>query len=354
MHDGFSTSACAAAAACAAIQTISSKTRAASVSIRLLQKGPFSFPVCSVEQSGNVCRCGVIKDSGDDPDVTNGLEIQVSAEANPGGGIRIFGGEGVGVVSEPGLQVPVGEPAINPGSRRLIHRTVSEFCEAQHLPGDWDLTISVPKGVETALQTMNPQLGILGGISILGTDGIVHPYSISAWRASIGISLHYARENEYQTIAIVTGKRTEEAVRRDFPRAFVLNVGDDLEFPLSRLNSYPFDTIILGGMIEKLAKTAQGRFHTHVDYGGVDFDFLAGLASSAGASPSTVARLRSAVTAHQVQNLLAEEGLRIEQEICNLTAVQLAARLGGKVNVQVILNALDGRQLGNTRIEAEA
>ena len=354
MRDGFSTSACAAAAACAAIHGLNRGVAPAEVAIRLPKKDNVCFVVSFMERSEGAYTCGVIKDSGDDPDVTNGIEIRVSATRGLSMETRIFGGEGVGVVTLPGLPVEVSEPAINPGSRKLISEAVAAYCALHELPGTYDLTITVPEGEAIARETMNPKLGIEGGISILGTDGIVHAYSIPAYRASIAVSLKFALENGFSSVALVTGKRSEDYIVRDFPTTYAINVGDELAFPLAQLHRYPFTEVILGGMIGKMAKVAQGRFSTHVDQGGVDFGLLAEIASAKGASSAALQAIHFAVTGHQVQKLLAPEQIFIEPEIAFRAATQVSGSLNGLKTVEVRIYSLAGELLGNARLEKEA
>ncbi len=351
MRSGFSTSACAAAAACAAIRGLTSGTEVESVEINLPLRGRFRFDISFFEKKPDQCTCGVIKDAGDDPDVTHGIEIRVTAVWNQVMENRLFGGTGVGIVTLPGLPVEVGQPAINPGPRRLIHQVLADYFKANKISGTFDLTISVPDGERIAQETMNPQLGILHGISILGTDGIVHPYSIPAYRASIGINLNFAIENGYHEVGLVTGTRSEAYLKRDFPNCFVINVGDNIEFPLSRVSRTPLKKVIIGGMIGKMAKLAQGRFNTHVDQGRIDFEFLASLAADQGASPAAVERIRTAVTAHQVQKILLPEGVAIETILAQHAAHQTSIRLKGSKTVQICIYTLDGKLLGSALSE---
>lgn len=346
LRKGFSTSACAAAAACAAIHECSTGKVTDHVEIMLYSHGPFRFDCIRHEpEPGSACY-GVIKDAGDDPDVTNGLEVRVCVCQNRLGYFRIYGSSGVGIITRPGLPVPIGEPAINPGSRRLIESVLLQFCSKEGLSGGFDLTISVPEAESIAQKTMNPKLGIEGGISILGTDGFVHPYSAPAWRFSLIRSLDYAQANGWQRIGLATGKRSSLYLETICSDAFVVDTGDELAYPLEQMQRYSFKRFILGGMIGKFSKTAQGRFQTHVDQGGIDFPFLAELASEQGADKNLTEFVRNAVTAHQVQNRLAEVGIHLESELARRTAKAVFSKYN--IQMEIYIFSLKGEVLGHT------
>lgn len=351
MRSGFSTSACAAASAAAGIESLLTGRNVSAVVIDLPAKRSARFEVVRCERQDKGILCGVIKDAGDDPDVTNGLEIQALVERAPEPGLTLLGGRGVGVVTLPGLPVPVGEPAINPGPRRLIRKVIQETLRSLDLPDDMGLqvTIIVPEGECVAEQTMNPKLGIIGGISILGTDGIVRPYSASAFRASIHLEMNVAREAGYATIGLATGKRSAAYLRaalNDEHGLGVVDVGDELGYPLQQLLKFGFQQVVLGGMIGKFSKVAQGRFQTHVQEGEVNFEFLAQVAAGQGAPPELCNRILTARTAHQVQSWLTEIDIRLEPELAQRAAQKVAERTGGKVAVKVLIFSLDGELLG--------
>lgn len=356
MRNGFSTSACAAAAAAAAIERLLTGKAMSEVVIDLPAMRGVRFAVARCEQHGEGILCGVIKDAGDDPDVTNGLEIQSLVEYGAQPGLSLLGGIGVGVVTLPGLPVPVGEPAINPGPRRLIRKVVQETLK--NLDADADLglriTIIVPEGLRIAEQTMNPKLGIIGGISILGTDGLVRPYSAAAFRASIHLEMNVAHEAGYETIGLATGKRSTAyllSYLNDLHGLGVVDVGDELRYPIQQAMKFRFKQIVFGGMIGKFSKLAQGRFQTHVQEGEVNFEFLAQVADSQGAPPELCTRILTARTAHQVQGWMKEFGIPIEPELARLAAEKVNAEIKGKMAVKVIIFSLDGKILGEAARE---
>jgi cobalt-precorrin-5B (C1)-methyltransferase len=351
MRNGFSTSACAAASASAGIQTLLTGKVLDEVTIDLPAMRGAHFAIVRCERRGEGVLCGVIKDAGDDPDVTNGLEIQALVEPSPEPGLTLLGGVGVGVVTLPGLPVDVGEPAINPGSRRLIRKVVQDTLKALEAESALGLrvTVQVPDGEKIAQQTMNPKLGIVGGISILGTDGLVRPYSLPTFRTSIYYEMKVAREAGYTSIALATGKRSA-AYLRDFLRdergLGVLDVGDELGYPMKQARKFGFKKVTLGGMIGKFSKLAQGRFQTHVQEGEVNFEFLADVARSLGAPRELCERILTARTAHQIQGWLLEVGIRLETELARRTVQKAALELGDGIAAQALIFSLDGELLG--------
>lgn len=352
LKTGFSTSACAAASAVAALKVIWTNELIEEVTIDLLKKRDVTFALKTCQREDDGVLCGVIKDAGDDPDVTHGIEIQAFVRRTDHPGITILGGIGVGLVTLPGLPVEPGEHAINPGPRRLILRAFRQALEDFDPEEDYgyEITIRVPEGELVAQQTMNPKLGIVGGISILGTDGIVHPYSAAAFRASVYYELQVAKEKGLQYIGIATGKRSTEYLEKSLSHLegfYVLDVGDELGFPMDQALKNNFKGIFVGGMIGKLSKVAQGRFQTHVEQGEVDFDFLASLAAQQGAPPALCEEIRIARTARAVQNLLKPHDISLEPVLTQLGAEKIFKHCKGKLISGVFMYTLDGALLAS-------
>src|SRR5207248_7837874 len=220
LRRGWTTGACAAAAARAAFQALLTGEFPDPVAIRLPRGQTPTFPLALAETSNGRARAGIVKDAGDDPDVTHGaLVIAELAWAAPGSGIRFQAGEGVGTVTRPGLALGVGEPAINPAPRAMICDTLTELAEANGAPSpDLDVTIAIPGGDRLAEKTMNARLGIVGGLSVLGTTGIVVPYSCSSWIHAIHRGIDVARAAGFAHIAAATGTTSERAVQRLYDR----------------------------------------------------------------------------------------------------------------------------------------
>ncbi|MBV8936655.1 MAG: cobalt-precorrin-5B (C(1))-methyltransferase, partial [Alphaproteobacteria bacterium] len=216
LRRGWTTGACAAAAARAAFAAMLGGTFPDPVGIRLPRGGSASFPLAFAELIGDGARAGVIKDAGDDPDVTHGALIVVeTARAARGAGILFAAGEGVGTVTRAGLSLAVGQPAINPGPRALIRETLIDMAgEFGVAEPDLTVTIGIPGGAHLAEKTMNARLGIIGGLSILGTTGVVIPYSCSSWIHSIHRGIDVARAAGLRHIAASTGATSERTVQR--------------------------------------------------------------------------------------------------------------------------------------------
>ena len=216
LRRGWTTGACATAAAKAAWTAVLSGDFPDPVDIALPRgERPF-FALARHWRDGDSATAGIVKDAGDDPDVTHGaLVLATVRRAPPGVGVLFRAGEGVGTVTRAGLPLAVGEPAINPVPRRLIAEAIGEVAAAHGVPPDAEVTLSIPGGEELARQTWNARLGIVGGLSILGTTGIVHPYSCSAWIASIHRGIDVCLANRVAHAAACTGSTSEAGVRRD-------------------------------------------------------------------------------------------------------------------------------------------
>src|SRR5256714_3335379 len=293
LRRGWTTGACAAAASRAAFQALLTGKFPNPVAIRLPRGQAPIFPLALAEQSDGRARAGVVKDAGDDPGVTRGaLVIAELAWAVPGSGIHSRAGEGVGTVTRPGLALAVGEPAINPAPRAIIAETLTELAEANGAPSpDLEVTIAIPGGDRLAEKTMNTRLGILGGLSVLGTTGIVVPYSCSSWIHAIQRGIDVARAAGFAHIAAATGSTSERAVQRlyDLPEQALIDMGDFVGGTLKYLRRHPVPCLTLAGGFAKLAKLAAGHLDLHSSRSRVDPAGLARLLAAAGAAPDTVA-----------------------------------------------------------------
>jgi cobalt-precorrin-5B (C1)-methyltransferase len=359
--EGYTTGACAAASAAAATRALLIGQPVAEIAIDLPARANVAFSIVRCEFGPDGVTCGTIKDAGDDPDVTHGAEIQAIVTWTDEPGIHVAGGRGVGLVTLPGLVVDVGQPAINPAPRRQIEQAVmAEIAahDAQDRLKDRgvQVTISVPGGEELAAQTMNPRLGIVGGISVLGTTGIVKPYSESAYRASIYVELKVAAENDARRAILTTGRRSEEytlAHNSEWTELGCVQVGDHIGYALRQTRRLEFQEVVIAGMIGKLSKLAQGRMQTHVSEGEVDLDFLAGLVAQLGAAPDLVERTRTANTARHVQTMLRQAGIAgLEASIARLAAKNASDYVEQVFPVYVLLFDIRGELLASERIPA--
>ncbi|HIE32553.1 MAG TPA: cobalamin biosynthesis protein CbiD [Thermodesulfobacteriaceae bacterium] len=351
LRTGYTTGTCAAAAAKAATLLIMGK-EVREVEVTLPDESRHRLPIHRLEIEGDSATASVIKDAGDDPDITNRAEIVATVRILSENGNRMVlkGGPGVGVVTKPGLPVPVGEPAINPVPRKMIQQAVKEALSGK--PLSLEITISVPHGEELAKKTLNPRLGILGGISILGTTGIVKPLSSEAWLATIEASLRVARAVGLSEAVLSFGRTSEIAhmKRYGFPEEAYVLMGDFLEFTLKAAQREKFQRVHLVGQWAKLLKCALAYrnpprisetygFTTHVRHGAVRPEEALPLLLEAG-FPRELAHKQPFNTAREIFEVLLElpEKIRVSvfQQVLTLARL-FAERLAPGLTVMVYL-----------------
>jgi len=299
LRRGWTTGACATAAAKAAYAAILTGHFPDPVEITLPGGKTAAFALAEWAQSGTTATVAVVKDAGDDPDVTHGALIRVTITlAPPGTGIIFRAGPGVGTVTRPGLAIPPGEPAINPIPRQMITTAITALAAQHAAAGDVTVEISIPDGEALATRTLNGRLGIVGGLSILGTTGIVIPYSCSAWIHSIHRGIDVARAAGLTHVAGSTGNNSEQAVRalHSLPETALLEMGDFVGGMLKYLKSHPIPRVTIAGGVAKMTKLAQGRLDLHSKRGEVDFPGLASMAETAGCHPDIAAKIHRANT----------------------------------------------------------
>ncbi|CAI3953811.1 cobalt-precorrin-5B (C(1))-methyltransferase [Commensalibacter papalotli (ex Botero et al. 2024)] len=297
---GWTTGACATAAAKAAYHAIHNGFFLDCVEITLPQGKKVTFFLLKKEIiSANCAIASVIKDAGDDPDVTHGAEIIVQIKKiAKGEGIVFKAGEGVGTITKPGLPLAVGEPAINPVPRQMICNALAEITADP----DAEVTIGVTNGKEIALKTMNPRLGILGGLSILGTTGIVVPFSCAAWIASIHRGIDVARAEGIDHLIASTGNVSERAAQKlyDAPESALIEMGDFAGGVLKYIKTHPVKKLTLAGGVAKMTKLAQGHLDLHSKRSSVDLNLLVEWVVQLGADEDLVSQIRKANTTAEV------------------------------------------------------
>jgi len=280
LRTGFTTGACAAAAAKAAARCLVGGAPLAEIETTLPNRQRVTFALQRCERIGARAICSIIKDAGDDPDCTHGAELVAEVELRAEHGIEIRGGAGVATVTKPGLGLEVGGAAINPMPRKNITEMVEQELVDSAYRGAV-VTISVPGGEELAKQTTNARLGLLGGISILGTTGIVRPYSTAAFKASILQEIDVAATAGLTALVLTTGGKSEQYAKALHPalvdQAFI-QVGDFIGVGVKQCARRAITRVIVVGMIGKLSKMAAGKLQTHVAGSEVDVGFLAELA----------------------------------------------------------------------------
>lgn len=405
MRTGYTTGACAAAAAKAATLALltGEPQRAATIRLPMGRDAAFMLERCELTAadvgrnggggpvvegaiphsaagassraaaaaSARAALCSVIKDGGDDPDVTSGAEIcakvwldydgvcadgSAAADATS---VAIRGGEGVGVVTKPGTGIPVGEASITRVPRRMIAQAVLDAAESVGVKASFIVEISVPEGKEIAKRTDNPRLGIVNGISILGTTGVVQPFSTAAWRASVNVSIDVAAANRLSHMVISAGTQSEEFAKRRLvlPDMAYVNVGIFTGAALKRCAQRGIPRATLVGMIGKFSKIAMGKFVTHVAGNKVDPAFLAGLAAECGASDSVQASMRQAASGRHFQEIALEHGLQsVFDLVCARVCRQAQEYLADKADA-IVIDAVcfdfDGGVLGKATTSAE-
>jgi len=353
LREGYSTGSCAAAAAKAATAAVLSGTPQAEVTIDLPIGRRVTFAVNACEIADGVARCSVIKDAGDDPDCTHGAEIfaEVRLRAEPGVGID--GGEGVARVTKGGLGIEIGQASITRVPRRMIIESVTAALQAGGHPGGADVVILVPRGVEMAKKTLNHRLGLIGGISILGTSGIVKPYSTAAYKVSIVNSIDVAVADGLTEVVITTGGKSEEYAQRiwPLPETAFAQMGDWVGFTLAYCRKKKLAKVDIAGMIGKLSKVADGEFYTHARQSAVNLDGLAAMAESLGAAPEVVEKIRRGNTAREAQEIVLAHGVTgFFDRIAEKVSQNCRAYVEGAFAVETVLTDADGVVLGRALV----
>ncbi|HWJ75690.1 MAG TPA: cobalt-precorrin-5B (C(1))-methyltransferase [Kaistia sp.] len=347
LRRGWTTGSCAAAAAKAAYTALLTGEFPDPVEIPLPRGGRTGFTLAQTRLQAGAASAGIIKDAGDDPDVTHGALVIATIRARPAGsGLRFEAGEGVGTVTRPGLALQPGEPAINPVPRAMIAAALAEVSGA---PLDLEVEIAIPGGETLAERTLNGRLGILGGLSVLGTTGIVIPYSCSSWIHSIHRGIDVARATGLQHVAGSTGSTSEAAVRALYglPEPALLEMGDFVGGMLKYLKAHPVDRVTIAGGIGKMAKLGQGLLDLHSKRGSVDLDHLALLAAAAGGSGVLAARIRTANVAAEAFALATAEGVDLGKAIAEAALTTAAkAVAGAPIRLDVVVFDRQGRLVG--------
>ena len=333
LRRGWTTGACAAAATKAAFAALLTGKFPDPVSIQLPKGENPSFALALEGKGEGWAQAGIIKDAGDDPDVTHGCTV-IATVRMTGKGITFKAGEGVGTVTKAGLPVAVGEPAINPVPREMMRKVIEEQGGR-----DVEIEISIPGGEALAQKTWNPRLGIIGGLSILGTTGIVHPFSCAAWIASIHRGVDVARAMGLAHIAGCTGSTSEDAVRAHFglPLEAMMDMGDFAGGLLKYVREHPVARVTVGGGFGKITKLAQGAMDLHSGRSQVDFEWLAKFApenlrdelKAANTAQQVLERL-GPVLAQQVAREAKEQVLKVLRGSAIAPDVMIVDR-GGKI-----------------------
>ncbi|MCD6307118.1 MAG: cobalt-precorrin-5B (C(1))-methyltransferase [Deltaproteobacteria bacterium] len=364
LRHGFTTGSAATAAAKAALLSLlGKKVVQGKVDIPLPEEGRLTIPIDRVGMFDGYARATVIKNGGDDPDATHRARISCTVLLKPGGHgnqVLLRGGKGVGRVTKPGLPIPPGEPAINPGPRKQLQKAVQEcFLETGTAPMGLEITIEVADGEKIARKTLNSRLGIVGGISILGTRGTVIPFSHEAYEGTITLSLDVAEALGLETVALCTGGKSEkflQALFPELPEEASIQVADFFAFSLKEAAQRRFSHIIYGCFFGKLIKVAQGHEYTHAGRALIDFRLLAEWCKAAGINGQKAGAVVRANTAREVLDIISHD-TRKEDVIQTLIGKAVSngrCFIPPKVCLEVCLFGFDGTLLGRRLASGEA
>ncbi len=338
---GYTTGSCAAAASKAAAWMLLTGQKKEKIQIRTVNGVDLELDVKDVTQGKDYVSCAIEKDSGDDPDVTKGYLVYARVSYGETQGVAITGGEGVGVVTKRGLDQPVGEAAINSVPRRMIRENVEEVCAACDYTGGLSVVISVPGGEELAKKTFNPRLGIVGGISILGTTGIVEPMSEQALVETIRVELRQRRANGADYVLLTPGNYGSDFIKNN------IDIAPEKAVLTSNFIGEAFDTCkelgfrgaLIIGHIGKLVKIAGGMLNTHSKYGDCRMDIMAAHSGAAGLRPERIEEMLDCATCDDAVRILKEENLCQEalERITRRIAFILDNRVGGELETGAVM-----------------
>jgi cobalt-precorrin-5B (C1)-methyltransferase len=352
LRRGWTTGACASGAARAAFEALLTGAFPDPVPVALPKGLRPEFALAIHELEADFARAGIVKDAGDDPDVTHGALIVATVRlAPPGAGLSFKAGEGVGTVTRAGLPLPPGEPAINPAPRAMIRANLEEVAARYGARVDAIVEISVPGGETIAERTANRRLGIVGGLSILGTTGVVVPYSCSAWIHSIHRGVDVARASGCAHIGAATGDVSEAAIRALYglPDHALIDMGDFVGGLLKYLREHPVPRLTIAGGPAKMTKLAEGKLDLHSKRGAVDLEALGERVAHAGGAPSLAGTIASANSALHAFELAAAAGFDLPALIADRAWATAARVLAGQPGeLEIVVVGRDGRLLASS------
>lgn len=348
LRSGYTTGACAAAGVKASL-LYEQGEEWDTIKLRALDGTELVIPVKNIVQDDRGLTAEVVKFSGDDPDITNGVSVFTTIRHLPGAEAEVAfrAGEGIGTVTKPGLSVPVGEPSINPGPRQLIRNAVADVLGTDKVP--LEVTISIPAGVELAKQTLNPILGVEGGISVIGTTGVLRPMSEEGFKNSLVPQIDVAKAAGYEDLIFVPGKIGERLAKAwQLPEAAMVQTSNFIGFMLEAAQQRGIKRVLLFGHIGKLIKVAAGCFYTHNRIADGRLETMAAYGAAAGLTTQQVQAVLGANTTEDALAVLEQAGLR--DEVCQALAARASARaqryLFQKMQVGTVLVTLTGELLG--------
>lgn len=338
LRRGWTTGTCATAAATAAATALLAGRFPDPVAVRLPRGGAASFALHAASLGEAEATASVIKDAGDDPDVTHGCEVRVRVRLLPAiDGVRFRAGDGVGTVTRPGLPVAVGEPAINPVPRQMIREALAAVRAETRACAGFEVTVAIPGGAELAARTLNPRLGITGGLSILGTTGVVVPFSCAAWIHSIHRGVDVARATGLEHVAAATGSTSERAIRarHALEDTALIEMGDFAGATLKYLKRHPIPRLSLAGGFAKLAKLAQGAMDLHSSRSRLDQRALAELGARSGLAADACAAVAVAGSGGEALQRLGPEAGILAGAVARAARARAREALDDRIMVEV-------------------
>lgn len=337
LRSGLTTGTCATACCVAAAQALLAGKQPASVEVELPRGEKVTLVILGYQNVDQGIRVSTVKDAGDDPDVTHGATLFVELRLTASPGIEFKSAPGVGTVTRTGLMLAVGEPAINPVPRKMISQHLQNAAYSYRYEGGFEVAVGVEQGEEIALKTMNPRLGIIGGLSILGTTGIVRPYSCSAYIASIHQGIDVSRSNGISHIAATTGSTSEAAISAHYqlPEMALIEMGDFVGAVLKYLKKAPVDRLSICGGFGKISKLANGHLDLNSRASSIDFQQLAAWAEQAGADKDLIAAVTSANTSIEALNACQRAGVDLAAVVCDAALKVAQSVVPTEVEVEV-------------------
>ncbi|ADZ90510.1 cobalt-precorrin-5B (C(1))-methyltransferase [Marinomonas mediterranea] len=341
LRTGLTTGTCATACVLAGAQALIAKREDPEAFVLLPKGQKVSQPILYYQYNADSVKTATIKDAGDDPDATHGATVWAQVRLTSEKGVSFIAGEGVGTVTRTGLVLAVGEPAVNPVPRKMMSENLSLFAENYGYDGGFELTIGVENGEQIAQKTMNPRLGIIGGLSILGTTGIVRPFSCAAYIASIHQGIDVARANHLAHIAATTGNASENAIkaRHELTDMALIEMGDFVGAVLKHIrkvekNSQLRKLSICGGF-GKISKLAQHHMDLNSRVSSINLNALADTAMSLGASDALQEKMRLANTSIEALAFSSSEGLSLADAVCHQAALFCRTYIPASMELEV-------------------
>ncbi|MAR90367.1 MAG: cobalt-precorrin-5B (C(1))-methyltransferase [Pseudomonadales bacterium] len=348
LRTGFTTGSCATACCVAAASYLLENLQPSIVSVTLPKGKTVEMEIINYQQQTEGVRTATIKDAGDDPDITHGAEIFVKLALTVSPGIRFIAGNGVGTVTKPGLLLSVNEPAINPVPRQMMSDHLTAIAKQVNYSGGFKVTVGVVDGEQLALKTMNPRLGILGGLSILGTTGVVRPFSCAAWIASIRQGMDVAYANGVEHIVATTGNTSETTIKEHYQLTdtALIEMGDFAGAVLKHLKKTPLKKLSLCGGFGKISKLANGHLDLNSRVSAIDFEHLAKVAAEKGADKLLVASILGANTSIEALKLCQERNIALANGICEAAYRKARTIVPDSIEVEILAIDRKGKFVG--------